>query len=209
MGDVNEVAVERRQRQLLSAYGEVPIERETVPLPADRYRDHATAAREGYLGGGYVWVVRAAGQGPDPSEDTPTDLLRDTDRVLLVVGRGSGDQWSIPGGGQEGDESFESAARREVFEETGIDCEVTGLFKIQHLTAVPTDPVAVDDDDAIHSLYAFFEGKYRSGQIAIQESELHGAAWFADLPDPLHPAIADRAEDWESEAAESDPYRRL
>lgn len=209
MGTVNEVAVDRRTRELLSEYGEVPVEEETVPLPADRYRDHAEAARNGYLGGGYAWVVRGADEVPPPSDDAPADLVRDLDRVLLVLGRGAGGQWGIPGGGNDAEESFEAAARREVFEETGIDCSITDLFKLQRLVTVPADPSAVERDDRIHSLYAFFEADYEAGGIAVDESELPGGAWFADLPEPLHPALADRAADWRSETADRDRYRRL
>jgi 8-oxo-dGTP pyrophosphatase MutT (NUDIX family) len=42
------------------------------------------------------------------------------------------DDWMVPGGRLEGDESFEEAAIREVKEETGIKVKITGLYKIFH-----------------------------------------------------------------------------
>src|SRR4030042_2464146 len=42
------------------------------------------------------------------------------------------DDWMVPGGKLEGDESFEEAAIREVREETGIEVKITGLYKIFH-----------------------------------------------------------------------------
>jgi len=40
--------------------------------------------------------------------------------------------WMVPGGKLEGDESFEEAAIREVREETGMEVRITGLYKIFH-----------------------------------------------------------------------------
>jgi 8-oxo-dGTP pyrophosphatase MutT (NUDIX family) len=42
------------------------------------------------------------------------------------------DDWMVPGGKLEGDESFEEAAIREVREETGMEVKITGLYKIFH-----------------------------------------------------------------------------
>ena len=40
--------------------------------------------------------------------------------------------WMVPGGKLEGDESFEEAVIREVREETGMEVRITGLYKIFH-----------------------------------------------------------------------------
>jgi ADP-ribose pyrophosphatase YjhB (NUDIX family) len=42
------------------------------------------------------------------------------------------DDWMVPGGKLEKDESFEDAVTREVREETGMDIEIAGLYKIFH-----------------------------------------------------------------------------
>jgi 8-oxo-dGTP pyrophosphatase MutT (NUDIX family) len=43
---------------------------------------------------------------------------------VLVVHRAHYDDWSLPKGKLEGDESWEAAALREVREETGLQCEI-------------------------------------------------------------------------------------
>lgn len=73
---------------------------------------------------------------PGNSREDPVD--RPTARVLLLDERGrtllftveepdeeTGKRfWFPPGGGLEGDETHEEAARRELLEETGIECEL-------------------------------------------------------------------------------------
>src|SRR5256885_9779469 len=52
-------------------------------------------------------------------------LLDPADRLLLFrVNLRDRPLWITPGGGVEGDESFEEAARRELYEETGITSEL-------------------------------------------------------------------------------------
>lgn len=80
---------------------------------------------------------------------------------VLVVHRPRYDDWSLPKGKLDEDESFESAARREVLEETGYDCElgaeltparyeVRGKPKIVRywlMTAPPGKPAPLDGDE--------------------------------------------------------------
>jgi ADP-ribose pyrophosphatase YjhB (NUDIX family) len=49
---------------------------------------------------------------------------------ILMIKRSDNDNWAIPGGGIELGESMAQAAIRETREETGIDCEITGLVGI-------------------------------------------------------------------------------
>ena len=51
-------------------------------------------------------------------------IVLDGDRILLTYEKAV-DQWMIPGGGLEGDESLENCCRREVAEETGYQIEVS------------------------------------------------------------------------------------
>jgi len=65
--------------------------------------------------------------------------IRDPDRRIVVAGRTAprDEYWITVGGGLEGDESYEAAARREIFEEVGIVDVVLGpvlwdrLFRIE------------------------------------------------------------------------------
>jgi ADP-ribose pyrophosphatase YjhB (NUDIX family) len=49
---------------------------------------------------------------------------------LLMIRRSDNDNWALPGGAMDCGESIAQAAVRETKEETGIDCEVTGLVGI-------------------------------------------------------------------------------
>jgi len=53
---------------------------------------------------------------------------------LLLIRRSDNGNWALPGGGVDLGESLAQAAVRETREETGIDCEVTGL------SGIYTDP---------------------------------------------------------------------
>jgi 8-oxo-dGTP pyrophosphatase MutT (NUDIX family) len=44
----------------------------------------------------------------------------------------SENNWTIPGGKLEPSEKFDDAAIRETFEETGMRCEITDLYKVFH-----------------------------------------------------------------------------
>jgi ADP-ribose pyrophosphatase YjhB (NUDIX family) len=49
---------------------------------------------------------------------------------LLLIRRSDNDNWALPGGAVDIGESLAQAAVRETREESGIDCEVTGLAGI-------------------------------------------------------------------------------
>jgi len=53
---------------------------------------------------------------------------------LLLIRRSDNDNWALPGGGVDIGESLSQAAVRETREESGIDCEITGL------SGIYTDP---------------------------------------------------------------------
>ena len=57
---------------------------------------------------------------------------------VLLIRRSDNDNWAVPGGAIDLGESMVQAAVRETREETGIDCEVTGLVGIY------TDPRHID-----------------------------------------------------------------
>jgi len=53
---------------------------------------------------------------------------------LLLIRRTDNDNWALPGGAVDIGESLAQAAVRETKEETGVDCEITGL------SGIYTDP---------------------------------------------------------------------
>lgn len=56
-------------------------------------------------------------------------VTNESDEILLIR-RSDNDNWAVPGGAIDLGESMSHAAIRETKEETGIDCEITGLVGI-------------------------------------------------------------------------------
>ena len=70
----------------------------------------------------------------DPSAPEANSLVPSVNVVVtnrtgdvLLIRRSDNDNWAVPGGAIDLGESMVQAAVRETREETGIDCEVTGL----------------------------------------------------------------------------------
>ena len=173
--EVNLDEIEHRRQRLFERFGEVSVyERKETP-PPERFEEWIGMCEGGYLGGAYALVRRPPGKLPPLSESFELES-EERERVLLILVRG-GSKWGVPGGGQEGDETFETTARREVREEVGLDVSVTGLTHLRHEIAT-----CEGYDRRLHVLRVFFEAEYEDGSITIQPEELNGAAWFADPP---------------------------
>ncbi|MCT6924993.1 NUDIX hydrolase [Metasolibacillus sp.] len=82
-------------------------------------------------------------------------------------------RWSLPAGFVQQAETADMAAKREVKEETGIDCTIQGLIGFR------TGVIREDISDNM----AIFYGKALTEHIQIQEDEILAAFWIA--PDKL------------------------
>lgn len=186
---INESFVDDRIELLCDEFGNVPVNCDTVEVAAEDFPQYVENARNGYVGSAYAWVTRNPKQAAERSKshDGPVE---DRQRALMILPRGES-AWGLPGGGREDDESFERAATREVREEAGIDCEITGLWHLEHLRWR-----SQDDDRVSHTLHVYFDADYAGGSIAVQDSEVNGAAWFAEPPARLMDKTAMRATDF-------------
>jgi 8-oxo-dGTP pyrophosphatase MutT (NUDIX family) len=93
---------------------------------------------------------------------------------LLMIRRTDNDQWSIPGGKQEVGETPMEAGRREVLEETGIVCEITGLVGI---FSNPRNVVEYTSNGEVRQEFSIlFAGRPIGGAIATS-SESQEVEW--------------------------------
>ena len=187
----NEERVERRKKRLLAEYGDVPVEEQTEVHSPEEFEELTGYVRDGYVGGAYAWVVRRPEDAAELTESMPEEAADGRWRALMILGRGR-ECWGLPGGGLEDGETYEAAVRREVREETNVECAPTEPFLLRRITVGVED----DRDERVHLLYAFFDATYEGGSIAVQPGELSGAAWFAEPPERLLPANEQRAETW-------------
>ncbi|MDB5589234.1 MAG: hypothetical protein JWP26_4204 [Devosia sp.] len=114
-------------------------------------------------------------------------MLIDGDKVLLIR-HTYVPGWQFPGGGVDPGETIESAARRELLEETGY--KATGsleLFGIYH------NKIATNRDHV-----ALYVGRQFEQQFEFRPNrEIAEAAWFdkAALPEKITPATSQRIDE--------------
>ena len=114
-------------------------------------------------------------------------MLSDGDKVLLIR-HTYVPGWQFPGGGVDPGETIESAARRELLEETGY--KATGaleLFGIYH------NKIATNRDHV-----ALYVGRQFEQQFEFRPNrEIAEAAWFdkAALPEKITPATSQRIDE--------------
>lgn len=71
-------------------------------------------------------------------------IVQDESGGILLVQEGKEHvkgQWNIPSGGYKGDETIREAAKRETYEETGLEVELEGVIGIYTRDAERTDDV--------------------------------------------------------------------
>jgi ADP-ribose pyrophosphatase YjhB (NUDIX family) len=89
-------------------------------------------------------------------------IVTDEQGQLLLIRRTDNNYWSIPGGGVNPGESVSEATAREVEEETGIDCQVTGLVGIY---SDPNHVAAYDNGEVRQEFSICFTTRTLGGSI--------------------------------------------
>lgn len=116
------------------------------------------------------------------------------DRILLQKRRDNG-CWCTQGGSVELDEIVEDAARRELYEETGLvagKMELFGVFSGKDMHYV------YPNGDEVSNVDIVFLCKDFSGELKVQESELSELRFFkaSELPENISPPIIPVLEKW-------------
>jgi ADP-ribose pyrophosphatase YjhB (NUDIX family) len=123
--------------------------------------------------------------------------------AILLILRTDNNYWSIPGGGVKPGESLRGAAAREVKEETGIDCEVTGLVGIY---SNPNHVAAYDDGEVRQEFSVCFTTRMLGGTIKTsnESSQVRFVPPDAIRELRIHPSIRLRIQHYLEPRAE--PY---
>jgi ADP-ribose pyrophosphatase YjhB (NUDIX family) len=87
-------------------------------------------------------------------------IVTDDQGRILLMRRTDNQYWAIPGGGLEPGESVSQATAREVKEETGMDCEVTGVVGIY---SNPNHVAAYDDGEVRQQFSICFTTRLTGG----------------------------------------------
>lgn len=124
-------------------------------------------------------------------------IIEDNGRILLQH-RTDEDNWCVPGGLMEIGETFEEAAKRETFEETGLrvtDLELFGIYSGEKCF------VQYPNGDKVFSVQIIFKSKQYSGELkqAGEESIEHRFFRKTELPVNLNPRQKPFIMDWAEE----------
>ena len=124
-------------------------------------------------------------------------LLDESGRLLLLAGRNPSDPsasrwWFTPGGGAEGDESAEQAARRELEEETGLRLDALGPAVLERRAAFDFDGIHYDQEETYFLTRARHFVPARSGHTELERRVLVGHRWWtldelASLGETVYP----------------------
>ena len=116
--------------------------------------------------------------GPVPNSLVPSVnvvVTNDAGEILLIR-RSDNDNWAVPGGAIDLGESVSQAGIRETKEETGIDCEITGLIGIY------SDPrhiiLYTSNDEARQEFSIVLSGRPKGGR-PMTSDESRDVRWIA------------------------------
>ncbi len=133
----------------------------------------------------YIKDIRAL-VGNHPIRSVSTGIIVEYDHQILLQHRSDTHDYGTPGGNVELDEKVIDAAKRELFEETGIKVDNLTLFGIYSgLNQVTMYP----NGDFTYYVVIVFHTKLDHLPILIKDDESHGLAFYKkdQLPKPLKP----------------------
>ncbi|MGX8692646.1 MAG: NUDIX hydrolase [Clostridia bacterium] len=122
-------------------------------------------------------------------------IVEDAEGRTLLEKRHDNGCWGYAGGAVEPDEPVEGAARRELFEETGITAGRLDFFGIY---SGPESHFYYPNGDEVSYVEIVYTCRDYSGELRPQPDEVDELRWFAAdaLPDDISPTIRRQLQDW-------------
>ena len=111
---------------------------------------------------------------------------------ILMMRRTDNENWAVPGGGMDLGESIVETAVRETKEETGIECEITGLVGIY---SNPHHVIRYTSNDEVRQEFSVvFTGRPTGGELrsSSESSEPHWVAPTTAITLRMHPSMRQR-----------------
>ncbi|HEY2076804.1 MAG TPA: NUDIX domain-containing protein [Streptosporangiaceae bacterium] len=111
---------------------------------------------------------------------------------ILMIRRTDNGNWAVPGGGMDLGESITDTAVRETSEETGIDCEITGLVGIY---SNPRHVIHYTSDDEVRQEFSIvFTARPTGGELrpSSESSEPEWVAPATAITLQMHPSMRQR-----------------
>lgn len=158
--------------RLEARYGSAPVRNSEWHVDPNTYDATAARADAGTVGGAGAWVRRE----------------RDGTTEALMVNEADHGGWSEPAGKQEPGESLAAAACRETYEETGIECRLTGLLRVERALHVAEGA----ERPPLPRLIVVFDAEYLRGDPRAREDGIDEIAWHSEFPEQLrYPGVAE------------------
>ena len=122
-------------------------------------------------------------------------IVEDEDNRILLQLRRDNHCWGYPSGSVELDEEVENAAKRELFEETGLiahDLELFGVFSGKDLHYI------YPNGDEVSNIDIVFLCKHYSGTLTPQKDEVDDLQFFSieTIPDNISPPVKKQIQLW-------------
>ena len=113
-------------------------------------------------------------------------LVKNEAGEILLIKRTDNGCWGIPGGSCELGETFEEAAVREAYEETGLEVHNLQLFSVFSGKEMH---FIYPNGDEVYNAVCIFTCEDYSGELRHDEMESSDVGFFSldGLPDDVHP----------------------
>ncbi|WP_266075315.1 NUDIX hydrolase [Haladaptatus caseinilyticus] len=169
------VEIDDRAERLRNRYGDVSVCETTVENDPEFFAHGRELAEDGWLGDAGAFVTDGDG------------------RALFIRHPNAPETWGVPGGGHEPGESHTETALREVREETGIECEITGVWCARRKTIV----LETDREQRLHALTVHFDARaMETAGTSTDDEEVLEAKWFTNPPEPVFDFLEPKVEAW-------------